>query len=75
MHVAGTRSLRQVNPTLLKETISDYCCRLSASVIAERYGIRRQTAAAHLVEGGVTLRRTITDVERQRARKLYDSGA
>lgn len=43
--------------------------------LAEKRGVRRQTVTTHLVTAGVTLRRTISDAERQRARELYDSGA
>lgn len=74
-HAPGTRSLRQMNPTILKEIVSDYGSGLSVYAIAQRHGIHRQTVTTHLVEAGVALRRTITDAERQRARELYDSGA
>lgn len=74
-HVAGTRSLRQMTPVLLEQVIADYRAGHSVYLIAEKHGIHRQTVTNHLVEAGVTHRRTITDMERQRARELYDSGA
>ncbi|QRY40574.1 helix-turn-helix domain-containing protein [Microbacterium hominis] len=74
-HVAGTRSLRQMTPELLERVVSDYRSGLSVYAIAEKHGIHRQTVTNHLVDAGITLRRTITDSERQRARELYDSGA
>ncbi|WP_148285575.1 helix-turn-helix domain-containing protein [Microbacterium sp. B24] len=64
-----------MTPALLELVISDYRSGLSVYAIAETHGIHRQTVTTHLVKAGVTLRRTITDAERQRARKLYDSGA
>lgn len=74
-HVAGARSLRQMTPALLELVISGYRSGLSVYALAERHGIHRQTVTNHLVEAGVTLRRTITQAERQRARELYVSGA
>lgn len=64
-----------MTPVLLEQVIADYRAGHSVYAIAEKYGIHRQTVTSHLVEAGVTLRRTITDTERQRARELYDSGA
>ncbi|WZH35579.1 MAG: helix-turn-helix domain-containing protein [Microbacterium enclense] len=64
-----------MTPVLLEQVMADYRTGLSVYAIADKYGIHRQTVTNHLVEAGVTLRRTITNAERQRARELYDSGA
>ncbi len=64
-----------MTPALLERVISDYRSGLSVYAIAEKHGIHRQTVTTHLVGAGVTLRRTITDAERQRAKELYESGA
>ncbi|REC98243.1 hypothetical protein DEU35_1338 [Microbacterium sp. AG157] len=64
-----------MTPALLEQIIADYRAGASVYAIADKHGIHRQTVTNHLVEAGVTLRRTITDMERQRARELYDSGA
>jgi len=63
-----------MTPALLRQVISDYPSGLSVYAIAAKQGIHRQTVTNHLVEAGVTLRRTITHAERHRARELYDSG-
>ncbi|MBD8207773.1 hypothetical protein IFU08_12315 [Microbacterium sp. CFBP 8790] len=64
-----------MTPELLEHIVTDYRAGLSVYAIAEKHGIHRQTVTNHLVEAGVTLRRTITNTERQRARELYDSSA
>lgn len=75
-HVPGTRSLRQMTPVLLEQVIADYRAGHSVYAIADKHSIHCQTVTNHLVvEAGATLRRTITNAERQRARGLYDSGA